>query len=67
MGSLLSIGKLKDVSEEFDLNNIIVRSDFKIQLRFDNFNEAYSAYNSLQRVNVLTNSTETEPRSTNDL
>ena len=47
MGNLLSIGKLKDVSEEFDLNNIVVRSDFKIQLRFDNFNEAYAAYNSL--------------------
>ena len=37
MGDLLEVGKLKDISEDFDLERIIVRADYKIQLRFDNF------------------------------
>jgi hypothetical protein len=42
--NLLEVGKLKDISEEFDLNNILVKSDYKIQIRFANFQEAYAAY-----------------------
>ena len=56
MGSLLEVGKLKDVSEEFELSNIVLKSEFKIQLRFLNFREAYAAYNALMRVNIKTDS-----------
>jgi len=44
MSNLLEVGRLKDISEEFDLNNIVVRSDYKIQIRFNTFEEAYDAY-----------------------
>lgn len=49
MGDLLEVGKLKDISEDFDLERIIVRADYKIQLRFDNFQQAYAAYNALEK------------------
>jgi hypothetical protein len=44
MSDLLEVGKLKDVSEDFDLNNIVVREDYKIQIRFNTFREALNAY-----------------------
>jgi hypothetical protein len=43
---LLEVGKLKDISDEFDLNNIVVKEDFKIQIRFNTFSEAYAAYHA---------------------
>lgn len=43
MSNLLKVGKLKDISD-FSLGNIVISSDFKIQIRFDNFKEAYAAY-----------------------
>jgi len=52
MGDLLEVGKLKDISEDFDLKSIVVRSDYKIQLRFADFKEAYAAYYALQRANL---------------
>ena len=52
MGDLLEVGKLKDISEDFDLKSIVVRSDYKIQLRFADFEEAYAAYYALQRANL---------------
>lgn len=44
MNNLLEVGKLKDISDEFDLNNIVLRQDYKIQIRFNTFEEAYGAY-----------------------
>ena len=29
MGDTLEVGKLKDISEDFDLERIVVRSDYK--------------------------------------
>ena len=52
MGDLLEVGKLKDISEDFDLKSIVVRSDYKIQLRFADFKEAHAAYYALQRANL---------------
>lgn len=52
MGELLQVGRLKDISEDFDLNKILVRRDYKIQLRFDDFEEARSAFHALQKVNA---------------
>jgi hypothetical protein len=52
MSKLLEVGQLKDISEDFDLRNIVVRSDYKIQLRFSNFEEAKTAYHALQSVNL---------------
>jgi len=46
-GRLLEVGSLKDVSEEFKLENISVNLDFSIQLRFHNFPEAMNAYAAL--------------------
>jgi hypothetical protein len=46
MSDLLEVGKLKDISEDFDLNNIVVREDYKIQIRFNTFEEALMAYNT---------------------
>ena len=52
LGKLLDVGQLKDISEEFDLNDILIRSEYKIQLRFEDFEEAKSAYHALQKVNL---------------
>jgi len=30
MNNLLEVGQLKDISEDFDLSNIVIRSDFKV-------------------------------------
>ena len=49
---MLEVGKLKDVSEEFELENIAVSRDFKIQLRFHSFPEAYKAWQALNRVSL---------------
>ena len=51
MSDLLEVGKLKDISEEFDLNNILVRQDYKIQIRFNTFEEAYAAYYAFSSAN----------------
>ena len=52
MGQLLEVGKLKDISDEFDLNNIVVRSEYKIQLRFTTFLEALDAFNAFQSASL---------------
>lgn len=49
MGKILEVGKLKDVASDFDLNNIVLREGFKIQLRFQNFEEAYEAFHILEK------------------
>ena len=43
-GGELTVGQLKDITTEFDLNNIMVKAEFKIQLRFNDFPAAYAAY-----------------------
>ena len=50
----LQVGKLKDISDEFDLNNIVVRADYKISLRFRDFTQAHAAYKALAAVGVPT-------------
>ena len=47
MRNLLEVGTLKEISEDFSLGNISVRTDYKIQLRFGNFQEAYAAYQAI--------------------
>ena len=46
-GNLLSVGQLADVSEDFKLENIMVKADLKIQLRFNSFPEALKAFTAL--------------------
>jgi hypothetical protein len=48
----LQVGKLKDISDDFDLDNIVVREDYKISLRFRNFEQALLAYRALKAVGV---------------
>jgi len=49
----MEVGQLKDISEDFNLGNIVIRSDFKVQLRFANFKEAYAAYYALLKANMF--------------
>ena len=67
MGDTLEVGKLKDISEDFDLERIVVRSDYKVQLRFDNFKQAYAAYQTLQRVSVRNDPTKLNGQSSSNL
>lgn len=59
-GSQLTIGQLKDVSSDFKLENIVVKADFKIQLRFNSFPEALAAYEALEKVAVPSESGKTQ-------
>mmetsp|Transcript_8511 Transcript_8511/g.14333 ORF Transcript_8511/g.14333 Transcript_8511/m.14333 type:complete len:194 (+) Transcript_8511:1680-2261(+) len=53
MGKLLEVGKLKDIAH-FNLGKVIINKDFIIQLRFQNFMEANSAYYALKKESVQT-------------
>lgn len=43
---LLEIGVLKDI-QDFDLSKIIVKKDFQVTVRFNSFDQALKAYQSL--------------------
>lgn len=45
--NLLTVGKLKDLDEDFDLGKILVREDFQISLRFNSFKDALRAFHCL--------------------
>ena len=36
-GPELQVGQLKDITEEFNLNDIVLKAEFKVQLRFTDF------------------------------
>jgi hypothetical protein len=46
-GNLLQVGKLKDLSQDFDLGKILVRENYQISLRFNSFPEALAAFRAL--------------------
>jgi hypothetical protein len=48
----LQVGKLKEVAEGFDLNSIVVRAEYKISLRFLDFDEAFKAYRALKAIHL---------------
>eukprot|EP00347_Sterkiella_histriomuscorum_P022335 403330842 len=54
--SQLVIGTLKGMKDEFDLNNIIVRDEFKISIRFNTFEDALDAMKSLTSISDKTRS-----------
>ena len=47
---MLDVARLRDISD-FSLDNIIINKDFKIQVRFDNFENAYLAYQTFSKEN----------------
>lgn len=46
----LVIGNLKGIGNEFDLNNIVVRENYKISIRFNTFENALNALKALSSI-----------------
>lgn len=55
-GNLLTIGRLKDLGNDFDLGKILVRKDYNISLRFNSFYDALKAYKCLSKIEDRANS-----------